>query len=357
MKKEQGFKEVITELEPEVSGNIDEKGNVLYLEQARLERKERPSKPVYQNRPHGIGVKDRFWPRFSARPWNFGAYAKVFHLMKKKLWWSENPSTLRGKAIRGVLMMPNSEKGHSGGTVYNLNVDIDLSPQTGSVVLPIELVKQAIEKTDYIGAMNKCLCRTANKCEHYPADLACLFLGKGGRAVTEHRLAREVTKEEAFERVDQAAKLGLAAVVLWVEVEQLVWGLRNDQMSDMVEICFCCPCCCTALNLCKDTTDDIRDRFTPSGFTATINHDVCIGCGKCLEAVCPQKALRKRSDGKMTIDQETCFGCGYCKNACPTNAIKIKQTMPMRENVHEYFYKETRLDLAVDGYPGGGKSE
>ena len=337
--------------------NIDEQGGVRYLDEQRLSRKEQPNKPVFQNHPHGLGVKDAFWPRFSTRPWNFPAYAKAFHVMKEKLWWTDDPESLRGKVLRSVLMMNDPDKGHTGGTVYNLNVDIDLSDKQGSVIVPFDLVKHAIEKADYIGAMEKCLCREANGCEHYPHDLACLFLGKSGRMVVEHGIAHEATKEEALARVEKAAELGLACMSLWVEVEQLVWGLRNDQMSDMVEVCFCCPCCCTAMNLCKSTTRDIRRRFTPSGFTATIDHDKCIGCKKCAETICPQDALQFRtSDGKAVVNQEVCFGCGYCKPACPTGAISIKQTMPMRESMHDYFLKEARLDLAVDGHPGAGAS-
>ena len=333
--------------------NVDERGEVRFLDAARLARKERPGKPVFVNHPHGAGVKDRFWPRFSARPWNFGAYAAAFHLLKQKLWWTKRPNTMRGRILRGALMMPNADTGHSGGMVFNLNVD--LSDKAGSVVMPIDLVKAAIMKADYIGGMHKCLCRTANKCEHYPTDLACLFLGKSGRVVVDHGIASEFTKEEALARVDRAAELGLVCMSLWVEVEQLVWGLRNDEMSDMVEVCFCCPCCCTAFNLCKNTTPDVRARFTPSGFTATIDREACIGCGACVKTDCPQGALSIReSDGKAVVDQETCFGCGYCKQACPTGAIKIKQTMPMRADIHEYFLKEHRLDLAVDGHPGAG---
>lgn len=251
--------------------------------------------------------------------------------------------------------MNSPEKGHSGGTVYNLNVDIDFSDARESVIVPMDLVKHAIGKADFIGAMEKCLCREANGCEHFPHDLACLFLGKSGKAAVEHGIAHEATKEEALARVDEAAKRGLACLSLWVEVEQLVWGLRNDEMSDFVEICFCCPCCCTALNLCKATTRDVRERFTPSGFTATIDHEKCVGCKRCLKTVCPQDALSFReSDGVVCVNQETCFGCGYCKSACEAGAISIRQTMPMRESMHEYFLKEHRLDLAVDGYPGAG---
>jgi len=336
---------------PSSYDNIAENGDVLYLDFDRRERKSRAWQPVFENHPHGIGLKEAFWPQFSVRTWNFGLYAKAFHLMRQHLWRTEEPDTFGGKVMRSVLMMTEPEKGHSGGTVFNLNVD--LSDKSGSVVVPYDLVRQAIEKAGYIGGMHKCLCRTANKCEHYPRDLGCLFLGKSGEVVVGHGIADELTKEEALARLDEAAEMGLACMSLWVEVEQLVWGLRNDEMSDMVEVCFCCPCCCTAMNLCKHTTRDIRDRFTPSGFTATIDHEKCIGCYKCMVTVCPQDALQVRaSDGKVVVNQETCFGCGYCKQACPTGAIRIQQTMPMRETMHDYLLKEHSLDLAVDGYSG-----
>lgn len=66
------------------------------------------------------------------------------------------------------------------GTVYTLNVDVDLPDQRESVIVSMDLVKQAIEKTDHVGTMNKCLRREADGCAHYPHDLACLFLGKEG---------------------------------------------------------------------------------------------------------------------------------------------------------------------------------
>ena len=331
--------------------NIDGNGQVLYLDADRLSRKEWVGKPIYQNRPANP-VKDIIWPHLSLSPWNYGLYAAIFRYAKPQLWRSKRPDTAIGAALRNVIMMDDPEKDHTGGTVLNLNVD--LSDKAESVVVPYDLVRQALEKADYIGAAHKCLCRTANKCQHYPVDLACLFLGKSGRSAVAHGIADEVTKEEAIARLDRAAELGLACMSLWVEIEQLVWGLRNDEMCDMVEICFCCPCCCMVMNLCKQTMRDIRDRFSPAGFTATVDAEACIGCYRCMATVCPQDALQVRaSDGKVVVNQETCFGCGYCKQACPTKAIKVRQTMPLRENLHEYFLKERGLDLVVDGYGAG----
>jgi Fe-S-cluster-containing hydrogenase component 2 len=258
--------------------------------------------------------------------------------------------------MRSVLMM-NSDRGYSGGTAFNLNVD--LADKANNTVIPMDLVKRVIDKADYVAAMDKCLCRTANNCQRVPHDIACMFLGKGGRTVADHRIGHEITKEQAYAKIERAAAEGLVCMSLWVQVEQLVWGIRNQEMSDMVEICFCCPCCCTALNLCKETTPDIRRRFTPSGFTATVDHDLCIACHKCVgdgdKAYCPMDAIQFRgSDNKMVVNQEMCIGCRYCKERCPVGAIRIQQTMPMRESMHDYFIEETRLDLVVDGYPGPG---
>lgn len=100
-----------------------------------------------------------------------------------------------------------SGRTRTGGTVYTLNVDVDLPDQRESVIVSMDLVKQAIEKTDHIGTMNKCLRREADGCAHYPHDLTCLFLSKSGRVVVQHGIAREVTKEEALARVDRAVEL------------------------------------------------------------------------------------------------------------------------------------------------------
>lgn len=342
---------------PSSYDNVNEQGEVLYLDEERLRRKERPDKPVFQNHPHGKGIKDTLVPRFSVRPWNYGAYAVAFKGLHKVLHWTAKPKGPQGNLVRSILMM-NSDRGYSGGTAYNLNVDVDLTDKSKNTVIPIDLVKEAIRKAEYIGGMEKCLCRTAGDCQRVPHDIACLFLSKSGSASVDHRVARKFSVEEALARVDRAAENGLVCMSLWVQVEQFVWGLRNDEMSDFVEICFCCPCCCTALRLQKETTPEVRERFTASGWTATVNHDKCIGCKKCVtagDAYCPQDAIQFRgSDGKMVVNQEKCIGCGYCKERCPTGAIKIRQTMPMRENLHEYALVEKALDLAVDGYPGGG---
>jgi len=75
----------------------------------------------------------------------------------------------------------------------------------------------------------------------------------------------------------------------------------------------------------------------------------CTGCGLCQETRngCPVEAISFGEDGKVVINQELCVGCGICKTRCPSDVIKIKQTMPMREDLHAYFLKDYNIDLKL----------
>lgn len=396
---------------PASYANIDDHGNVLHLDEGRRTRKERPDKPLYRNKPNGIGIKNFFVTHLSVRDWNWNVVLAVF---RKLVAWSafmKHPESKRCKAYKKAMLFEPQNATYSYGAVCNLNVDVDdedgggfgtrayhdaVRAENGTdaysvtgperneahehghkkcavlpaihnatrtkrmkvelsksfegadrkVTVPADLVKRAIMEASYIGGMKECLCRAGQNCQNYPHDLACLFLNMAGKVVVKHGMAVELTKEEALARVDRAAELGLTCQSLWVEIEQYIWGFRNDEMDSFLEICFCCPCCCVAFNISKNATDDVKRRFSPTGYTATVDLDKCVGCKHCLDKYCPQDAISFReSDGKMVVNQETCVGCGICRAHCPEGAIAIKQTMPMRERIHDYFYREGRLDI------------
>ena len=331
---------------PMQASNIDEQGNVLFLDEERLNRKV-VGFPRYKNKRNGLGIynflkthvlhlTDKRWPM--AR-----RLYKIF--IKYSVWLKEGG--WKGKLYKKtVKLYPDMEK-NTATVVMPLNVDI--TDKSEKVVIPMDLLKETLKKVNFIGGMDTCLCRESNGCTDYPRDLGCLFLGEAGRSITKHRLGRELTYEEACARIDKAAEHGLMAQAVWIEFEQILWGVRNDQMDNFLEICFCCPCCCIAMRLSRNLTETERVRFHPSGWTAVPDRTKCIGCRQCVsdELSCPVEAIKIGDDGKVVINQETCVGCGLCKNKCKLGVISIKQTMPMRADIGEYYDKDFNVGLRI----------
>ena len=327
------------------AGNIDQQGNVLFLDEERLARK-KVGFPKWENRSNGLGIYNFLKAkilRMDNKRWSFARRLyRIF--IKYSVWFRENgwKGTMYKKAI---MLYPPMEK-NTSTLIMPLNVDI--TDESEKVVIPMDMLKASLAEASYIGGMDSCLCRESNECADFPRDLGCLFLGEAGRLITKHGLGRELTYEEACARVDRAAELGLMAQGVWIEVEQLLWGIRNDEMDKMLEVCFCCPCCCIAMRLSKALQPEDRVRFHPSGWTMVPDRTKCIGCGACTQpGICHMEAISLGEDGKVTVNQELCTGCGECRKRCRFDVLKIKQTMPMRSSLREYYREDFNLDLRV----------
>ena len=328
------------------ASNLTESGEVLYLDSERLDRKE-VGFPPYKNKPNGLGIYN--WLKehviyMSRDRWPLAL--KLYKMFVRFSVWMKQGGLKAKIYKKGIMLSPDMET-HTSTVVMPLNVDVSEGGE--KVVLPLDIIRKALEKASFIGMMDSCLCREANDCKDYPHDIGCLFLGEAGKVIVKHDLGRQVGYEEAMAHVDKAAAAGLMGQAVWVEVEQLLWGIRNDQMDKFLEICFCCPCCCIAVRLARNATSAERHRFHPAGWTAVPDRNKCSGCGLCVSGPhgCPVEAISFGDDGKVCIDQEKCVGCGICKNRCKADVIKIKQTMPMREDLHEYFAKDYNLDLKI----------
>ena len=61
--------------------------------------------------------------------------------------------------------------------------------------------------------------------------------------------------------------------------------------------------------------------------TASVNADLCRGCGRC-EEVCEFKAIELVEVAPKTmnakVNEISCKGCGTCSVTCPTGAITMK---------------------------------
>lgn len=78
---------------------------------------------------------------------------------------------------------------------------------------------------------------------------------------------------------------------------------------------------------------EIKERHEfRSGVTATIDKELCQGCGECI-SVCRFNAISE----DFTVDPISCEGCTICSYVCPAGAIKLE------ENISgEWFVSETK---------------
>lgn len=202
---------------------------------------------------------------------------------------------------------------------------------------PIEMVKDAVRRASYRAIMNECMCRKIQGCKDYPLDLGCLFIGPAAKVCVERGIAYEATLDQCLRHIDRAKEAGLSPSAYFVEVEEYVWGFRDADMPNFLEICFCCPCCCSATLFEQRAGGELkRILHQGMGYSCVVDKDKCIGCGTCVE-YCPHNRMEMYSN-KACVRPE-CAGCGQCLKVCPTGALSVQHTGQTKERVEDYFEK------------------
>ena len=179
------------------ASNIDIEGNVLYLDEERLKRKE-VGFPPYKNKPNGLGIYNFLKEHviyMSANRWPLAL--RLYRMFVKFSVWMKEGGIKGLLYKKGIMLHPDMEA-HTSTVVMPLNVD--LSNQGEKVTVPMDIIKESLKHASFIGGMDSCLCREANDCKEYPHDLGCLFLGEAGRVIVKHHLGRQLTYEEACAR-------------------------------------------------------------------------------------------------------------------------------------------------------------
>jgi heterodisulfide reductase subunit A len=66
-------------------------------------------------------------------------------------------------------------------------------------------------------------------------------------------------------------------------------------------------------------------------FVASVNQELCDGCGQCIEVCCYEDAIALKTISvndhevqKAVVTPANCAGCGVCVSVCPPQAIDVQ---------------------------------
>jgi NAD-dependent dihydropyrimidine dehydrogenase PreA subunit len=173
-------------------------------------------------------------------------------------------------------------------------------------ILAYEDVRQMIEEAETIAVTN-CTCRlTARKCDR-PVEI-CLQIGKAGEYTIDRGSGREIGKEEALSLLRKAEEAGLIHTTM-------------NRAEDTHFICNCCNDCCMTFPMLINRKLNLCD---PSRFAATIDEELCSGCGDCVERCYFGGMAIDDETNVAVVDAEACMGCGLCQVVCPEGAITLE---------------------------------
>lgn len=200
--------------------------------------------------------------------------------------------------------------------------------------LPTDVLKEVIKKCDDIVIMDSCLCRTSTKCEDYPHDIGCIFLGPSSRKIP-RTISRTATVEEALNHVDRADAAGLSHLIGRNKIDAVWMNAHPDE--GLLTICHCCPCCCL-WKVVPSLEDEIAEKISRmDGVRITLNQDRCRKCLKCIKNPCIFDAISFENK-TVSINQDMCRGCGLCINVCDFNAITIDYDDKTIDNIVDRMY-------------------
>jgi len=186
-------------------------------------------------------------------------------------------------------------------------IPVGQSIKMGSEIHPYESAADIVRGAKAWGVLD-CICRkqkalVGEPCKH-PLDV-CMTLSQRPGAFDQSSVVHALTMDEALQTLERAAKAGL------------VHSVSNSQ-HDLSYICNCCTCACAVLRGISEL--GILNAVANSAFINTVDEDLCIACGDCLEG-CQFNALHL--DTMMTVDVLRCVGCGVCVPLCPEDALSL----------------------------------
>ena len=231
-------------------------------------------------------------------------------------WGGKQDDTAKkmAKLVLNYFKVPITQKIYGGVRTKSFkyspaNMSIEI-PMQG--VMPNEQVGSIVDAATKI-AVAHCPCRMSAKilgrtdCPH--SLEVCVKYDELAEFVIDKGLAREISKDEAHQIMENSEKEGLVHMV-------------DNAQGQIKHTCNCCGHYCWNVGIIRRRKIP-RDQLMAVYFIRETELDECIGCGACAD-ICPVDAVVMVED-KPRVDQEWCIGCGVCAIQCPADVISIKR--------------------------------
>lgn len=209
-----------------------------------------------------------------------------------KRWWAEH---YHGKVLTTEL------------ACAVVTLDHDIERKDLEQVIPYSTARDIVLTGPPKVTVLECPCRHARENPCQPTDV-CLVVGGGDFTLEHHpQRSRRISQQEAVEILQAEHERGHVHTAYF----------KDACANRFYAICNCCSCCCGGL---EAMTKYGVPMVASSGYVASVDQDLCIGCGDC-ETACPFGAISV--NGTSSIDWERCMGCGVCEGQCDLEAMTL----------------------------------
>jgi electron transport complex protein RnfB len=189
-------------------------------------------------------------------------------------------------------------------------IPIEESVEVEHHVATYDELRHLVEKAGDRIAIQECICKNVSDlqgkhCQATQRREVCMSFGDLADLYVEEGWGRKISQQEALE------------IARKNEEEGLVLMPANEQEPEFM--CACCGDCCGMLSML--TFLPRPADAVASNYYAQVNAELCDGSGICVKR-CPTQAV-KMEDTVASVDLARCIGCGLCVPTCPENAISL----------------------------------